>query len=212
MLDTPNFYISQQQYYRNQKKFDKYIKVWLRYHQKLSENKGICMEGLSENLENYLEAILVLQNKNAVARVKDIAQKIGVQSSTVTVALRTLSEKKLINYEPYSYINLTPKGKKIAKEVLRRHNVVKDFLQCVLLLDEDKAEENACRMEHSMDSIAIDRLVQFIEYIYQCPRAGEDWISNFTTFYTQNKIAEADCPQCLTDCLRRYQEKAESTG
>ncbi len=166
------------------------------------------MEGLSENLEDYLEAILVLQNENTVARVKDIAEKLGVLSGTVTSALRTLSEKKLIHYKPYSFITLTKKGKNIAQEVFRRHNVVKDFLQCVLLLDEEKAEANACRMEHAMDKVAINRLVQFIEYVYQCPRTGEDWISNFNAFFTQNKIDEANCPECLKDCLKRYEDKS----
>lgn len=170
------------------------------------------MQGLTENLEDYLETILVLQNENTVARVKDIAENLGVLSGTVTSALRTLSEKKLINYKPYSFITLTKKGKTIALEILRRHNVIKDFLQSVLLLDENKAEENACRMEHSMDKIAINRLVQFIEYIYQCPRTGEDWISNFNTFFTQNKIAEANCPDCLAKCLKRYQENAGQPG
>jgi DtxR family Mn-dependent transcriptional regulator len=169
------------------------------------------MEGLSENLEDYLETILILQNENSVARVKDIAAKLGVLSGTVTSALKTLSEKELINYKPYSFITLTKKGKTIGREVLRRHNVVKDFLQCVLLLDESKAEANACRMEHSMDKIAINRLVQFIEYIYQCPRTGEDWIGNFNTFFTQNKIAEANCPECLDSCLKRYQESSKQS-
>jgi DtxR family Mn-dependent transcriptional regulator len=162
------------------------------------------MERLSENLEDYLETILVLQNENTVARVKDIAEKLGVLSGTVTSALRSLSDKKLINYKPYSFITLTKKGEIIAQEVLRRHTVVKDFLQCVLLLDEVKAEENACRMEHSMDKVAINRLVQFIEYIYQCPRTGEDWISNFNNFFVQDKIVEANCPDCLKNCLKRY--------
>ena len=165
------------------------------------------MKGLSENLENYLETILVLQNENTVARVKDIAQKLGVLSGTVTSALKTLAEKELIKYQPYSFITLTPKGEKIAREILRRHNVIKDFLHRVLLIDEQNAEENACRMEHSMDKTAINRLVQFIDYIYRCPRTGEDWISNFNIFYTQNKIAEANCPDCLRECLRRYKEK-----
>ena len=169
------------------------------------------MKGLSENLENYLETILVLQNENTVARVKDIAEKLGVLSGTVTSALRTLSEKKLINYKPYSFITLTKEGRKIADEIFRRHNVIKDFLQCVLLIDEKKAEENACRMEHSMDKIAVNRLVQFIDYIYQCPRTGEDWIGNFNTFFTQNKIAEANCPECLDDCLKRYQESPKKS-
>ena len=170
------------------------------------------MRGLSENLEDYLETILVLQNENTVARVKDIAERLGVLSGTVTSALKSLSGKELINYQPYSFITLTGKGKAIAEEILRRHNVVKDFLACVLLLDEDKAEDNACRMEHSMDKAAINRLVQFIEYIYACPRTGEDWISNFNTFFTHNKIAEANCPECLNDCLQRYHNKVGAKG
>ncbi len=167
------------------------------------------MEGLSESLEDYLEAILELQREHNVARVKDIAGKLGVISGTVTTALRTLADRGLINYKPYSFITLTPKGEKIAKEVLRRHTVIKDFLQCVLLLEEQKAEENACRMEHAMDKIAINRLVQFIDYVYKCPRAGEDWISNFNSYFTRNKIAEAQCPECLEACLKRYRGKCD---
>lgn len=165
------------------------------------------MQGLSENLEDYLETILELQTQHTVARVKDIAEKLGVLSGTVTSALRTLSDKGLINYKPYSFITLTVKGKRIAKEVLRRHHVIKDFLKCVLLLDERKAEENACKIEHAIDKIAINRLVQFIDYIYQCPRTGEDWIHNFNTFFSQNRIAEANCRECLDACLKRYRQK-----
>jgi DtxR family Mn-dependent transcriptional regulator len=165
---------------------------------------------LSESLEDYLEVILALEQAHKVARVKDIAEKIGVQLGSVTGTLKNLKEKELINYKPYSFITLTKKGKKLAEEVSRRHNIIKNFLQCVLLLDEPKAEENACRMEHSMDKNAINRLVQFIDYIYQCPRTGEDWIGNFNTFFTQNKIADANCPECLDSCLKRYsQKKAE---
>ena len=85
------------------------------------------MEGLSENLEDYLETILELQRENTVARVKDIASKLGILSGSVTSALRTLSARGLINYKPYSFITLTPEGEKIAEEILRRHSVIKDF-------------------------------------------------------------------------------------
>ena len=43
----------------------------------------------------------------------------------------------------------------------------------------EKTKENACRMELSMDKIAVNSLVRFIDYIYQCPNTGEDLISNF---------------------------------
>ena len=165
------------------------------------------MEGLSEQHENYLEAILVLETKNNVARVKDIAARLGVQSGTVTSALKSLTDKGFINYKPYGFITLTSAGSRIATEVLRRHQVIKGFLENVLLLDEEIAENNACRMEHNMDKTAINRLVQFIDYIQQCPRTGEDWIANFNTFFREDKIAQADCPACLDACLLRYRQR-----
>jgi DtxR family transcriptional regulator, Mn-dependent transcriptional regulator len=160
--------------------------------------------GLSESLEDYLETILLLEQTNKVARVKDIAQKLGVLRGSVTGALKTLAEKGLINYEPYSFITLTQEGAGIAKEIARRHEVIKDFLQCVLLLPPDKAEENACRMEHAMDKAVIDRLVRFIEYIHRCPRTGEDWIEAFVNFYSKDKQDPKKCKKCLEACMARY--------
>ncbi|MFO8084203.1 MAG: metal-dependent transcriptional regulator [Desulfobacterales bacterium] len=110
-------------------------------------------------------AILALQEKNRVARVKDIADKLNVLRGSVTGALKNLSEKGLIHYEPYSYITLTSEGKAIAQEITRRHRIIRNFLHSILLMEPQAADENACRMEHSMDREAVDRLVAFIEYI-----------------------------------------------
>ena len=134
--------------------------------------------GLSESLEDYLEIILALEKTNKVARVKDIAEKMGVLRASVTGALKNLAEKGLINYKPYSFITLTRKGATIAKDITRRHSVIKDFLQNVLLLDTESAEKNACRMEHAMDKVAVDRLIKFLEYIHDCPKTGDDWFSS----------------------------------
>ena len=163
--------------------------------------------GLSESLEDYLETILALEKSQKVARVKDIADRMGVLRGSVTGAVKNLADKGLINYAPYSFITLTPKGEAIAREVTRRHRVIKAFLQDVLLLEEKQADENACRMEHAMDKDAIDRLVQFIEYIDHCPRAGSDWLGAFVNYYSMGKIEKGKCLTCLEDCLDRYQSQ-----
>lgn len=161
--------------------------------------------GLSESLEDYLETILQLEQSQKVARGKDIADHMGVRRGSVTGALKTLAEKGLINYAPYSFITLTPQGEVIAREVARRHKIIKAFLQNVLLLEEENADENACRMEHAMDKTAIDRLVQFIEYIDRCPRAGSDWLRAFVDYYSKGKAEKEKCRTCLEGCLDRYQ-------
>ena len=159
--------------------------------------------GLSESLEDYLEVILALENTNKVARVKDIADEMGVLRGSVTGALKTLAEKGLIHYKPYNFITLTRKGAKVAKEITRRHAIIKDFLENVLQMDVETAEANACRMEHAMDKAAVERLVRFIEHIYNCPRTGKDWIQSFADYYAHRKHDSQKCKKCMDKFISR---------
>lgn len=61
-------------------------------------------------------------------------------------------------------------------------------------------------MEHAMDKTAVDRLVQFIEYIYHCPRTGDDWIQAFVNYYSKDEHDMIKCTQCLEDCIARYKK------
>jgi DtxR family Mn-dependent transcriptional regulator len=154
---------------------------------------------LSESMEDYLEVILALEKKTKVARAKDIAEQLQVQRGSVTGALKNLGEKGLINYEPYSFITLTAKGKRIARDVTHRHHVLKDFLLNVLQIDPVIAEDNACRMEHAVDKKTIERLILFIEYIHVCPRAGGDWLKSFFNYCKKDVTERAECSQCIAD-------------
>jgi DtxR family Mn-dependent transcriptional regulator len=153
----------------------------------------------SESMENYLEVILELENNNKVARAKDIADRLGINPGSVTGALKNLGEKGLINYAPYSFVTLTPKGKRVAAEITRRHAVLKDFLLNVLGIDQETAEETACRMEHAIDSQTVDRLVCFIEYLRSCPKAGEEWVQSFVSFCNSEMQERPNCERLHAD-------------
>ena len=117
---------------------------------------------LSESLEDYLETILELQISNTVARSKDIAERLDIKRGSVTGMLKKLASQELINYEPYGYVTLTPKGEKIAKEITTRHNVFRHFLFKYVGLDEQTAEETACRMEHAMNRDSFTKFKNFV--------------------------------------------------
>lgn len=163
---------------------------------------------LSESLEDYLEAILELEEASKVARAKDIADRIGVQRGSVTAALKILEEKALINYQPYSFITLTDKGRVIAEEISSRHAILKDFLLRVLQFDEKSAEQTACRMEHAVDEKAMQRFVRFIAFIDSCPRAGRDLIERFTHDCSESA---PDTKRCRNCCLS-LSGSVEKTG
>ncbi len=118
---------------------------------------------LSENLEDYLETILALQVNNKVARSKDIASELDIQRASVTGMLKKLASRDLINYEPYGFVTLTPKGEKVAKEITTRHNVFRHFLFKHVGLDEDTAEDTACRLEHVVDKDTFLKFKKFVQ-------------------------------------------------
>ncbi len=150
---------------------------------------------ISASLEDYLEAIHHLEAQSRVARAKDIAEKLSVSRASVTGALKTLSERGLIHYTPYSYITLTSEGKSIAQEIIRRHGILKDFFEHLLRMPAGRSDELACRVEHAMDAEAVDRLVNFISFVRECPRTGSDWIQSFNR-YCQGKPTPEACAAC----------------
>lgn len=122
---------------------------------------------LTTSLEDYLEAILFLEEKNRVARVKDIAEFLSVQMPSVTGALKTLRSKELVEYERNSFINLTKEGLKIARSIRKKHDILHNFLKDILLLPEDLADEEACKIEHSIDQSTARRIENLSSFIVE---------------------------------------------
>ncbi len=120
---------------------------------------------LTRSLEDYLETILILERKNRVARVKDIADNLQVQMPSVTGALKNLRSKGLINYEKNSFISLTEKGISIASAIESRHDIICDFLEKVLLLSPEDSTDQACKIEHVITTETARRLKNCTSFI-----------------------------------------------
>jgi len=155
---------------------------------------------LSASLEDYLETIFHIIAEKQVARAKEIASALKVSRSSVTEAFRSLAQKGLINYAPYEVITLTAAGQEMAKDVILRHRALKDFFVKVLAIEDKMAEEGACRIEHAAPREIIDRLTQFVSFIEQCPRGGNDLISGFSK-YCQSGKTDDKCRECISHCL-----------
>ena len=174
----------------------------------MSKTTTSGMTELTSNLEDYLEAIFLLQREQKAARAKDIADRLGVQRASVTGALQSLSQKKLINYHPYSSVTLTALGLELAEQIDHRHRVLTDFLGRFLRLPPDIAEANACRLEHHIDDQALERLIAFVRFVQHCPRTGEDWLQAFTRMCEESGKC-SNCGPCIEQCLRTWQERQE---
>jgi len=166
---------------------------------------------LTPALEDYLEAICRLLVEKGTARVSDIANALSVDKSTVTTALNSLSEKGFVNYRPYRAPTLTSRGKKAAEDIVGRHNLIRRFLSQVLLVREDVADANACRMEHVLDKEVLERLSLFSEFVNECPRAGEDWLQMFGHYFEHGGVPQRD-RAAMQRWLEDFQNKLRGTG
>lgn len=136
---------------------------------------------VSEAVENYLEAIYILIEERGKTRISDISSRLKVKASTVTEMVQKLSDRGFIIYERYRRdIRLTPKGEEEARRILKRHRVLKEFLQ-VLGVAEEIAEKDACRIEHHVHPETMRRLSKFIEFIQSFPKTSK-WIKCFKRF------------------------------
>lgn len=113
---------------------------------------------IGESLEDYTEAILNLEKENGVARVTDISNRLSVSKPSVTEALNILKEKGIIIYSPYKPIKLTPKGKSLAKKIKKKHDILCNFLEKILKVDNQKAKIYACKMEHILEKEIVYKL------------------------------------------------------
>ena len=137
---------------------------------------------LSPSQEDYLEAILLVQRDQSVARARDLVERLGVSSSSVTGALHSLAAKDLINYAPYSYVTLTAEGERAAERIAVRHETLKRFFVDVLGVGAEEADGSACRLEHAIPGNLLDRLTWFVEFISSRPEGGPDWLEEFRSY------------------------------
>jgi len=163
-------------------------------------------EELSASLEDYIKTIASIAAEKQIARAKDISTRMEVNMSSVTGALRALADRGLVNYAPYEHITLTEEGAEVAREVLRKHEGIRDFLVKVLSVDAETAEKTAHNMEHAISSDVLERFIQFVDYLELCPRAGKSWSEEFR-HHLEHPGADDDCERCLTFSLEDFRAR-----
>jgi DtxR family Mn-dependent transcriptional regulator len=137
---------------------------------------------LSASMEDYLEAIYNLTGQANVARSRDIAELLDVSKASVTGALRSLKSKGLANYKPYDYITLTEAGEDVAREIVKKHNILKSFFVDVLGIKKEIAQNAACKAEHALGPEVIARLLHFSDFVTQKAEDGFDLTEKFDQF------------------------------
>jgi DtxR family transcriptional regulator, Mn-dependent transcriptional regulator len=126
----------------------------------------------SEQLEEYLESILDIGEKDGVAKTSAIARCMKVSPASVTEALQTLADKGYVHYEPYRGASLTEPGREMARKVKRRHRLLEVFLSDVLHINGKNVHDEACKMEHTLSDETECALCKMLHAPARCPHGS----------------------------------------
>src|SRR5207245_10804598 len=106
--------------------------------------------GSSTTVEDYLERILELINVKGYARVVDIASSLEISQASVTNMVQRLDAEGLLKYEKYRGLVLTTAGETLARNIMRRHQLLTDFFK-LLGIDEKVLYHDVEGMEPHID-------------------------------------------------------------
>lgn len=111
----------------------------------------------NESAEMYLEAILVLKEKQPLVRAIDVVHYTGYSKPSVSRAMGLLRQNGFITVEESGHIHLTDAGRTLANKVVERHRVLTEFLLRIGV-SEEVAADDACKIEHDLSDETFEKL------------------------------------------------------
>lgn len=154
---------------------------------------------LSPSHEHYLRAIWELRARSGYARLTDVAHELGVSHATLSVGLRSLEKTGLVAHDAHRMLLLTSRGERVAREVHHRFCVLRSFLVEVLGVPSERAEREACLMEHDLSAETTERFVDLLKLIADDVRVRELLRDRLTGY--QRHCDHEDCGTCGLACL-----------
>ncbi len=119
---------------------------------------------ITEAVENYLETILILSQKQPDVHAIDICSYLGYSRPTVSIILKKMKDEGLVTVDSDNHIRLTDVGKGVAEHIYDRHKVLTDFFT-YLGVNRDVASEDACKVEHDISDETFDLLKKYYNKI-----------------------------------------------
>lgn len=119
-------------------------------------------------MEDYLEQIYLHIERNGIARASDIADSLDVLPSSVTKMVQRLDREGYVYYERYKGIELTERGLSFGKKLVKRHDILEEFLR-IIGVKEEKIYEDVEGIEHHLSWNAIDRITDLVEVLERNP-------------------------------------------
>src|SRR5438477_12784351 len=118
--------------------------------------------GFTRSQEDYPKAINLLGSDERTVPTRDLAQRLGISSPSVSEMVTSLSAQGLVGHDRYRGQQLTPEGRKVALELVRHHRLLEMFLVRVLGYSWDEVHDEAERLEHVISERMEQRIFELL--------------------------------------------------
>jgi DtxR family Mn-dependent transcriptional regulator len=112
--------------------------------------------------EDYLKALYHLHGDQRPVPTRDLAQRLGISSPSVSEMVTRLTAQGLVEHDRYKGQQLTREGRKVALELVRHHRLLEMFLVQVLGYSWDEVHDEAERLEHVISERMEQRIFELL--------------------------------------------------
>ena len=116
------------------------------------------------------------------ARVSDIAARLGITRGSVSIALRTLKQRRLVVTDAHHMVRLSERGRLVVDHVLAKREALREFLGRVLGLPPARVEVDSCKIEHLISPETAERLVAFMKFLANEQTGARDLLLQFRRY------------------------------
>ena len=119
-------------------------------------------DAFTRSQQDYLKSLYLLGGDEQPVPTRDLAQRLGISSPSVSEMVTRLSAQGLVEHDRYRGQQLTREGRKVALELVRHHRLLEMFLVQVLGFGWDEVHDEAERLEHVISERMEERIFEIL--------------------------------------------------
>ena len=127
---------------------------------------------MHDTTEEYLETILEIEEEGIQPLRARLVERLGISAPAVSETVARLSAAGYTELLEDRSIRLTPKGRKLATTIVRRHRLAERLLADVIGLEWEKIHREADRWEHAISADVEEKLVELLGDPMTCPHGN----------------------------------------
>lgn len=160
--------------------------------------KNFAANEVTHSVAHYLTTMHELHEKRGYSRVSDVARELEVTKGSVSIQMKHLKEKGLVIEDENRFLRLTPSGEGIAREVIHHRRILIEFLNTVLGIGIDRAEIDACKIEHLLSEETCHGLLALVHLLQADEPAARQFRERFREF-KMSHASPRNCKLCSVE-------------